>query len=95
MDEASASKHEAFQIRMRPIHLETLKSQFSYFGYAHHLLIWLADRVKIATNQERLIAVKVPKPKKVAPPKLDSRGEVRLRQSSARANPPPPEAPTR
>ena len=77
MDEAATSKGKDFKIRMRPIHLSTLKTQLDYFGYTHHVLMWLGDQIRIESGQSRLIGPKVPKPKRVAPPKPDSRGEAR------------------
>lgn len=89
MDEASASKAEKFNIQMRPIHLETLKTQLAYFEYAHHLILWLADQVRLDSGQSRMIEQKVPKPRRVPPPKLDSRGEARPPRSSGKGSPQP------
>jgi hypothetical protein len=86
MDEAANNKGKEFKIRMRPIHLSTLNSQLVYFEYAHHVLMWLADQIRLESGQPRLIGPKVPKPKKVAPPKFDSRGEERPPRLSEKGN---------
>lgn len=80
LDEAAASKGDSFKIRLRPIHLDTLQSHLAYFEYAHHILMWLADQVRLESGQARLIAEKVPKPKKVTRPNLDSREQVQTRR---------------
>ena len=77
MDESAASRGETFKIRLRPIHVHTLQEQLNFFEYTHHVLLWLADQVRLDSGQARLIDNKIPKPKKVAPPKRDSRGELR------------------
>jgi len=87
LDEASSSKNSLFKIRLRPVHLETLEAQLDFFHYSNHLLYWLADQVRLETGQPRLIAPEVPKPKKVVPPKLDSRGEARPPRLSAQEDP--------
>lgn len=74
LDKAAQNKGPDSKIIMRPISLAVLKKQMAYFEYAEHQIMWIGDRYRIATNQPRLIQRKVPKPKKVQPPTLDSRG---------------------
>ena len=85
LDEAATSKADKFQIRMRPIHLKTLKEQWLYFEYAHHIALWLSDQIRLEMKLPRVMEAKVPKPQKVSSPKLDSRGEEHPRQVSETA----------
>lgn len=90
LEEAAQSKGDKFKIRLRPISLAALKKQLAYFEYAHHLIMWLGDQVRLVNGQPRMIDVKVPKPKKVIQPKPDSLGEARPPRLSGRGVQQPP-----
>ena len=80
LDEAAQGKSEKSEIKLRPISLAALERQIGYFEYAMHQTLWIGDRYRIKTGQLRQIAQRVPKPKKVLPPKLDSHGEEQTHQ---------------
>lgn len=90
LDEAAQSKGDKFKIRLRPISLAALTKQLAYFEYAHHLVMWIGDQVRLAEGQPRMVAAKVPKPKKAVQPKTDSLGEAQPPRLSERGSQPPP-----
>lgn len=95
LDKAALTKGPNCAITMRPLSLAILKKQWAYFQYAHHQLAWIDYRYATLTAQPRVFPGKVPKPKKVPPPKLDSRGEVRFPRLSSQGQKPLPKAPPR
>jgi hypothetical protein len=77
LEDAAKSTGEKCQIILRPITRKRLQEQYDYFSYAEHMLLWVTDEYRLKTEQKRLLAgnQRVPKPKRVSPPKPDSRGE--------------------
>lgn len=59
-------------IKLRAVTTFELKEQLAYFQYAHHQMAWISDKYRLTTGQPRLIEQKIPKPKKVHPPKFGS-----------------------
>jgi hypothetical protein len=75
LDKAALTKGPKCEIKLRPITMGVLKEQMAYFEYAEHQIMWIGDQYRLATDQQRRVVKKVPKPKKVPPPRHDSRGE--------------------
>ena len=89
LDKAALTKGPSCAITMRPLSLATLKKQWAYFEYTHHQLAWIDYRYATLTGQPRTVPGKVPKPRKVSPPKLDSRGEAHFPLLSSQGQKPP------
>ena len=83
LDEAANKKGPKCKIVMLPLSAGVLTEQRRYFEYAHHQINWIGDRYRLATDQKRLTKARIPKPKRISPPRLDSRGEARPRRLSS------------
>jgi len=81
LDKAAKSPEGKCEINMRPITKPVLEQQYAYFTQTDHLLLWALDQYQIAARLPRKLPdhQHVTKPKKTPPPKLDSRGAVRIR----------------
>ena len=82
LEDAAKQTGTKSTIAMRPLTLDLLKRQYGYFSFAEHQLLWVTDEYRLKTKQKRKLEPnqRIPKPKRVSPPNLDSRGEARTHQ---------------
>lgn len=76
LEETAKTKGELCQVVKRAITRDLLKKQSAYFGYAHHQILWLDYTYRIKNGQSVRSGDPIPKPKRLSPPKLNSRGEA-------------------
>ena len=69
------SKGEQCKVVASPITLTLIKQQRAYFDYADHMLLWLDQTYRFKNGQPTHVGTKIPKPRRMQPPKLNSRGE--------------------
>ena len=77
LDQSAKSKAGMAEIIARPVSLSLLQQQWAYFDYADHALLWVNHQYRVKNEQPTHTDGPVPKPKRLSPPKLDSRGEKR------------------
>ena len=75
------SKGEKCQVVSHPLTATLLRNQWAYFEYASHMLLWVNQEYRRKNNQSLHGSI-IPKPKRLPPPKLHSRGEPRTRHST-------------
>lgn len=73
LEEVARSKAANAEIKAHPISLPLIKEQSTYFDYTDHMLLWLNFKYRLKTNQSPRTEGIIPKPKRISPPKLNSR----------------------
>lgn len=77
LEETAKSKGASCQVVARPLTLALLEQQSAYFDYADHQILWLDHTYRVKNGQPVHSNAQIPKPKRLSPPKLSSRGEAR------------------
>lgn len=75
LEATAKGKGETCVVKNTPITLELLELQWAYFEYADHCLLWLDNEFRISVGLPIRGEGTIPKPKRISPPKRDSRGE--------------------
>ena len=76
LETTAKGKGEQCQVVASPISLELLKKQRSYFDYADQMLLWLDYTYRTKNGRPVAVDQPIPKPRRIQPPKLNSRGEA-------------------
>ena len=77
LETTAKSKGEVCQVVASPITLALLTKQRAYFDYADHMILWLDYTYRTKNGQPVAVDQPVPRPRRISPPKLNSRGEGR------------------
>ena len=63
-----------------PITVQLLEKQWKYFEFTDHMLLWLDNKYREKSGLPIRGEGEIPQPRRVPPPKRDSRGEIQERQ---------------
>lgn len=74
------SKGPKCEVVSTPITLPLIERQRAYFDYTDHMLLWLDYTYRTKNGQPVAVDQPIPKPQRIHPPKLNSRGEARPRR---------------
>jgi len=80
LETAARSKGADCAVKNVPITAGLLQSQWAYFEYTDHILLWIDNEFRVKAGLPIRGEGPIPKPKRISPPKRDSRGEARPRQ---------------
>jgi hypothetical protein len=73
LEKTATSKGAKCEVRATPITLEVLQEQSAYFDYADHQVLWVNHSYRVKNGLEVHHGGPFPKPKRIPPPRLDSR----------------------
>ena len=76
LEETAKTKGESCQVVLRAITRDFLGKQSAYFDYAHHQILWLDYNYRLKNDQPVRSGEAILKPKRLSPPKLNSRAEA-------------------
>lgn len=80
LEETAKTKGPKCEVKNRPITLAVIEKQMAYFEYADALLLFLDHEYRLKAGRPMRAEGSIPKPKRISPPKKDSRGEAHSHQ---------------